>query len=82
LHASARDFPRLLHLLMEGPETAFPDTAPSREEALVFAARTLLWSLRMPLRKKLLPVFAVAAALLLEEALERYEGGAAEEAAD
>lgn len=43
-----------------------------REEALVAAARSVLWALRDPLRERRLPVFSMAALLILEEALEPY----------
>jgi hypothetical protein len=52
-----------------------PEIVPpaGREEALVAAARTVLWALRDPLNDSRLSIFSIAALLLLEEALEFYE---------
>jgi hypothetical protein len=42
------------------------------EEALVSAARLVLWAFREPLRQPHLPAFSIASLLLLEEALQAY----------
>lgn len=47
----------------------------SREDALVSAARAVLWAFREPVRQSQLPVFSIAALLLLEEALQSYSDG-------
>lgn len=51
---------------------ARPSQVSLEEDALVAAARMVLWALREPIEQRRLPVFSIAALLLLEEALEPY----------
>ena len=52
---------------MNGARPTHPE-----EQALVDAARTVLWALRDPIEQRRLPVFSMAALTMLEEALTAY----------